>query len=116
VPGEVNMKRALSLCRCILAMVCLAVLLAVADAPPDAALEKVLGEMDSAAEKFHTTEASVVWDQYQKIVDEHEQQKGRVYFRRSANEIQMAADITEPDQKYVLFNGSKVQVYQPKSD
>jgi outer membrane lipoprotein-sorting protein len=116
VPGEVNMKRALSLCRCILAMVCLAVLLAVADAPPDAALEKVLGEMDSAAEKFHTTEASVVWDQYQKIVDEHEQQKGRVYFRRSANEIQMAADITEPDQKYVLFNGSKVQVYQPKID
>ena len=33
-----------------------------------------------------------------------------------ANEIQMAADITEPDQKYVLFNGSKVQVYQPKID
>src|SRR6202795_958329 len=112
------MKRALSLCRCILTMVCLAVLVAVgapADAP-DAALEKVLGEMDSAAEKFHTTEASVVWDQYQKIVDEHEQQKGKVYFRRSANEIQMAADITEPDQKYVLFNGSKVQVYQPKID
>ena len=26
----------------------------------------------------------------------------------------MAADITDPDQKYVLFNGSKVQVYQPK--
>ncbi len=72
--------------------------------------------MDSAAEKFHTTEASVVWDQYQKVVDEHEEQKGKVYFRRSGNEIQMAADITEPDQKYVLFNGSKVQVYQPKID
>ena len=113
------MKRALSLCRCILTIVCLAVLLAVgapADSPANATLEKVLGEMDSAAEKFHTTEASVVWDQYQKIVDEHEQQKGKVYFRRSANEIQMAADITEPDQKYVLFNGSKVQVYQPKID
>jgi outer membrane lipoprotein-sorting protein len=26
----------------------------------------------------------------------------------------MAADITQPDQKYVLFNGSRVQVYQPK--
>ena len=26
----------------------------------------------------------------------------------------MVADITEPDQKYVLFNGAKVQVYQPK--
>jgi outer membrane lipoprotein-sorting protein len=113
------MKRALSLCRWILTMGCLAALAAVgapADSPPDAALEKVLGQMDSAAEKFHTTEASVVWDQYQKIVDEHEEQKGKVYFRRSANEIQMAADITEPDQKYVLFNGSKVQVYQPRID
>lgn len=99
-------------------MVCLAALAvgAPTDSPPDAALEKVLGQMDSAAEKFHTTEASVVWDQYQKVVDEHEEQKGKVYFRRSANEIQMAADITEPDQKYVLFNGSKVQVYQPKID
>jgi outer membrane lipoprotein-sorting protein len=120
VPGEVNMERALSLCRCIL-MVSLAVLVAVragAASPADAApeLEKVLDQMDSAAEKFHTTEAGVIWDQYQKIVDEHEEQKGRVYFRRSGNEIQMAADITEPDQKYVLFNGSKVQVYQPKID
>jgi outer membrane lipoprotein-sorting protein len=119
VPGEANMKRALSLCRWIVTMVCLAALVAAgapADSSPDAALEKVLGQMDSAAEKFHTTEASVVWDQYQKVVDEHEEQKGKVYFRRSANEIQMAADITEPDQKYVLFNGSKVQVYQPRID
>jgi len=111
------MKRALSLCRCILAVLCLAGLAAAVapnDATPDAALEKVLGQMDSAAEKFHTTEASVVWDQYQKVVDEHETQKGKVYFRRSGSEIQMAADITDPDRKYVLFRDSKVQVYQPK--
>jgi outer membrane lipoprotein-sorting protein len=119
VLGQTNMKRALSLCRWLLTMACLAVLFAFhapADSPPDAALEKVLSEMDSAAEKFHTTEASVVWDQYQKVVDEHEEQKGKVYFRRAAHEIQMVADITEPDQKYVLFNGTKVQVYQPKID
>jgi len=87
-----------------------------ADAPSDAALDKVLSQMDSAADKFHTTEASVVWDQFQKIVDEHEEQKGTVYFRRAGKEIQMVADITEPDPKYVLFNGEKVQVYQPKID
>jgi outer membrane lipoprotein-sorting protein len=113
------MKRALSLCRWLLAMICLAALFvfhAPADSALDAALEKVLGEMDNAAEKFHTTEASVVWDQYQKVVDEHEEQKGRVYFRRTSNEIQMVADITEPDQKYVLFNGTRIQVYQPKID
>jgi outer membrane lipoprotein-sorting protein len=70
--------------------------------------------MDGAAANFRTAETDVTWDQYQKVVDEHEAQKGKVYFRRVGNEIQMAADITEPDQKYVLFNGSKVQVYQPK--
>jgi len=85
-----------------------------ADSPRDPALDHVLSQMDAAAANFHTTEASVLWDQYQKVVDDHEAQKGRVYFRRTGNEIQMAADITEPDQKYVLFSGSKVQVYQPK--
>jgi outer membrane lipoprotein-sorting protein len=113
------MKRVQSLCRCVLTMVCLLALAAAgapADTASDAGLEKVLGQMDSAANKFHTTEASVVWDQYQKVVDEHEEQKGKVYFRRAGAETQMAADITDPDQKYVLFNGSKVQVYQPKID
>ncbi len=109
-----------SLCRWALAMVCLAATVAAAgpaDSAPDPALDRVLGQMDSAAEKFRTTEASVVWDQYQKVVDEHEEQKGKVYFRHTAdNEVQMAADITDPDQKYVLFNGSKIQVYQPKID
>jgi outer membrane lipoprotein-sorting protein len=119
------MKRSHSFWRLILAGACLAcfsglsTLSAVAapvDAPSDAALDKVLSQMDAAADKFHTTEASVVWDQFQKIVDEHEEQKGTVYFRRAGKEIQMVADITEPDQKYVLFNGAKVQVYQPKID
>jgi outer membrane lipoprotein-sorting protein len=109
-----------SLCRWALILVCLGTVVAVAvpaDSTPDPALVRVLGQMDSAAEKFRTTEASVVWDQYQKVVDEHEEQKGKVYFRHlNNNEVQMAADITDPDQKYVLFNGSKIQVYQPKID
>jgi outer membrane lipoprotein-sorting protein len=85
-----------------------------ADSPQNPTLDRVLSQMDTAAANFHTTEASVLWDQYQKVVDEHETQKGKVYFRRAGNEIQMAADISEPDQKYVLFSRSKVQVYQPK--
>jgi outer membrane lipoprotein-sorting protein len=119
------MKRVQSFWRLMLASACLACLFGLStlsavaapvDAPSDAALDKVLSQMDAAAEKFHTTEATVVWDQFQKIVDEHEEQKGTVYFRRAGKEIQMVADITEPDQKYVLFNGTKVQVYQPKID
>jgi len=85
-----------------------------AQSNPD--LEKVLTQMDTAAKNFRTIEASFVWDEYQKVVDESDSQKGNVYFRRTSNEVQMAADITDPDKKYVLFSDSKVQVYQPKID
>ena len=84
--------------------------------PPITGLERVLGQMDAAAKNFKTTEASVVWDQYQKVIDETETEKGRIYFRREGGEIQMAADFAEPDRKYVIYSGGKVQVYQPKID
>ena len=73
--------------------------------------------MDQTAANFRTTQASFVWDQYQKVVDETDTQKGTVYFRRVGNEIQMAADISDPTSpKYVLFTDSKVEFYQPKID
>ena len=81
-----------------------------------AELEHVLAQMDVAARNFKTTEASVVWEQYQKVIDEAETEKGRIYFRREGGEIQMAADFVEPDKKYVIYSGGKVQVYQPKID
>jgi outer membrane lipoprotein-sorting protein len=81
-----------------------------------AALERVLNQMDAAARNFRTTEANVVWEQYQKVIDETETQRGKIYFRREGNEIQMAADFEEPDKKYVIYTGGKVQVYQPKID
>ena len=79
-------------------------------------LERVLAEMDTAAKNFRSTEASFVWDQYQKVIDETDTQKGRIYFRRQDRETQMAADIAEPDKKYIVYSNGKVQVYQPKID
>jgi outer membrane lipoprotein-sorting protein len=87
-----------------------------AQAQSNAALERILNRMDSTAAGFHTAEASFVWDQYQKVVDETDTQKGKVYFRRAGSETQMAADIAEPDKKYVLFAEGKVQLYQPRID
>ena len=80
-------------------------------------VDAVLSRMDRAAANFKTTRADFVWDQYQKVVDEHDAQKGTIYFRRQGDAgVQMAADISTPDKKYVLFNDSKVQVYQPAID
>jgi outer membrane lipoprotein-sorting protein len=81
-----------------------------------AGLERILGQMDAAAKNFRTTEASFVWDQFQKVINETDTQKGKIYFRREGGEIQMAADLVEPDKKIVIYSGGKVQVYQPKID
>ncbi len=81
-----------------------------------AALDNVLKKMDAAAASFQTTQADFVWDQYQKVVDETDTQKGTVYYRRSGKDIEMLADIRQPDQKFVLYKDGKLQVYQPKID
>jgi len=78
-------------------------------------LARILDRMDQVAEDFHTTEADFVWEQYTKVVNDIDTQKGKIYFRRAGKEIQMAADVTQPDQKYVLFTNGKVQVYQPRT-
>jgi outer membrane lipoprotein-sorting protein len=87
------------------------------EAPKNAgALDRVLTQMDTAAAGFRTTEASFAWDQYQKVVDETDTKKGQIYFRRQGKEIQMMAEIKEPDQQSALFSGGKGQLYQPKID
>ncbi len=85
-------------------------------AQSDPALDRVLSQMDATAAHFRSAEAVLVSDQYSKVVDETDTQKGKVYFRREDNEIQMVVDITEPDRKYVLYADNKLQLYQPKID
>src|ERR1035438_1515544 len=72
-----------------------------------AGLDHVLTQMDGVARNFRTTEASVVTDQYQKVIDETETQNGKIYFRREGGEIQMAADFAEPDRKYVIYRSEE---------
>jgi outer membrane lipoprotein-sorting protein len=85
-------------------------------ASSSADLEKVLTQMDSVAASFKAAEADFVWDQYTKVVNETDTQSGKVYFRRGAREIEMAADITQPTPKYVLYQNSTVRVYEPRID
>lgn len=82
-------------------------------AQTDPNLQKVLSQMDATAANFHSAQADFVWEQYFKVVNDKDSQKGTVYYRRSGKDIQMMADITEPP-KSVLFSEGKVQVYEPK--
>ena len=79
-------------------------------------LQSALASMDRAAANFRSAQCDFVSDQYQKVVDDHDLQKGTMYFRRQGTDVDMAADITSPDKKYVLFTGTLLSVYQPSID
>jgi outer membrane lipoprotein-sorting protein len=80
-------------------------------------LEPVLKKMDAAAVVFRTTQAAFEWDRYEKVIDEVDDiQSGTIYYRRTGKDVEMKADITKPDRKYVLFSGGKIRMYLPKPD
>ena len=83
-------------------------------AAPSPQAEAVLTQMDNAATTFRGAQADFVWEQYQRVVDETDVQKGVVYFRRRGPQTEMAAHITEPDKKFVLFTENRVRLYQPR--
>lgn len=79
-------------------------------------LNAILTRMDQTAKAFKTTQAEFVFDQYQKVVNETDTQKGKIYFRRSKSGVEMAAQITEPAAKDVVFEDGKLRMYQPNID
>ena len=70
--------------------------------------------MDRAASDMKTVQTDFVWDQYTAVVKEHDFQDGTMYFRRNGNNVEMAATITKPEIKHILFTNGVVQIYEPK--
>jgi len=86
-------------------------------APASAAnLDTVLALLDRTAVSLRDIQTDFVWDQYNKVVDDHDLQSGTMYFRRNGAAVEMAASITKPDTKQVLFTEGRVRVYQPRMD
>jgi hypothetical protein len=80
-------------------------------------LEQVLALLDRTSTVIRSVQTDFDWDQYQKVVDEHDIQKGVMYFKRSGATVDVAADITypAPGKKLLLKNG-EVQVYVRKTN
>jgi outer membrane lipoprotein-sorting protein len=84
--------------------------------PKAGSLDQVLHRMDENAAKFRSAQADFVWTPYNSVINETDApDKGRIYFRKVGNEIQMAATIQPPDDRQIVFSGGKVQVYQSKT-
>jgi len=87
---------------------------AVAAFAQNADLDKVLKSMDQQAANFHNAQADFVWDQFTKVVNDHDLQEGTINFRRvGKGDLQMSSEIKKPAPKYVLFSGGMVKVYDP---
>lgn len=107
--------------RRVLAGLCLVLTFCGLAAAQNAELEKLLITMDQQAAAFKNAQADFVWDQYTKVVDDHDLQEGTIYFRRqSKTDVQMAAEIRKangkPIAKVVLFADGKVRLYETKID
>ena len=82
----------------------------------EAARERVLTQMDTAAKEFRTLQAGFVWDQKTlKPIEDEDISKGTIYFQRDSKQIKMLADIADPP-KTILFADGKVEMYAPKPD
>jgi outer membrane lipoprotein-sorting protein len=84
-------------------------------AAADTALDSVLQKMDETARQFRSAQANFTWTVYNKAInDVAETERGKIYFRRTSRDTQMAADVTQPDSRQIVFSQGKIQVYQPK--
>jgi outer membrane lipoprotein-sorting protein len=79
-------------------------------------LDKVLAQMDAAAAKFQNAQADFNWDDYTKVVDDHEQQSGTIYFDRVGGQTQMAALVQQPKKKTVVYKDGTLNYYDPSLD
>jgi outer membrane lipoprotein-sorting protein len=84
-----------------------------ASAATGATLESVLNQMDKAAAEFKTAEADLEQTQFTKVVNETDTQKGTVFFQRKGSSLEMMVVFKQPQEKYVLYSGNALQVYQP---
>jgi len=92
-----------------------------ADAPRAVApgdLETVLSQMDRAAEHFNSVQADFEWDQYTKVVNDTDVQKGQLYLQRRGKDKDVEAGvlISVPSKKQIIFKEGKVRMYEPRID
>jgi outer membrane lipoprotein-sorting protein len=76
-------------------------------------LDKVLAQMDAASAKFQNAQADFTWDNYTKVVDDHELQTGTIYFERVGGQTQMAALVQQPTKKTVVYKDATLSYYDP---
>jgi outer membrane lipoprotein-sorting protein len=78
-------------------------------------LQEVLSKMDSAAPKFSGMAANLEKIDYTKVIDDKSIESGNILVRRpKPHYLQVKIEIVKPDQRFILLNGQKAELYYPK--
>ncbi len=86
----------------------------------NAALDKILAQMDAASAKFHSARADFQWDQFERVVSSTDTQAGVIYYLRSGANTSVAVDIEttdgQPSKKTIVFSDGVLKFFQPQID
>ena len=77
-------------------------------------LQAVLSRMNQTSTSFKSAQGDFEFETYQKLVDEKDTQKGRIYFRKSKNGVDAAFDIEGPAPKQVVYTDGKLRIFEKK--
>ena len=77
-------------------------------------LSSTLGKMDQAAAGFNSMAADVEWISYTALVDDKSVEAGTMAVRRKGGEVELKVDFTEPYERQLLIQGTKVESYKPR--
>jgi outer membrane lipoprotein-sorting protein len=76
--------------------------------------DEVLAKLNQTAKAFKSAQADFTFETYQKLVDEKDQQTGKIFFRRTKHGVDAAFEIAGPAPKQVVYKDGKLSIYEKK--
>ncbi len=79
-------------------------------------LTVVLAQMDTSSKSFHSAQANVKREQYDRLVHDTTTQTGSMYFQRAGSAMQMAAKFDPPSAQFVDYKNGTLRLYSPDNN
>lgn len=77
-------------------------------------LATVLAKMNQSSKGFKSAQGDFEFQSYQKLTDDTDTQKGRIYFRKTGKGVDAAFDVAGTAPKQVVYKDGKLQIFEKK--
>jgi len=79
-------------------------------------LAAVLAQMDASSKNFHSAQATVKREQFDRLVHDTTTETGSMYFQRTGSAIQMGAKFDPPAAQIVEYKNGTLRLYSPDNN